>query len=89
MKDKGSREAPFFLLKISHRNAYRQANIFKVFGICAVHRKTCTQTGHVYGVFLSKRMARESTATDMLPKLGSSVYVLPFSFVRQISVFMR
>ena len=32
MKDKGSREAPFFLLKISHRNAYRQANIFKVFG---------------------------------------------------------
>ena len=32
MKDKGSREASFFLLKIPHRNAYRQANIFKVFG---------------------------------------------------------
>ncbi|MFR6628613.1 MAG: hypothetical protein ACLURS_03540 [Bacteroides fragilis] len=32
MKDKGSREAPFFLLKIPHRNTYRQANIFKVFG---------------------------------------------------------
>ena len=99
MKDKGSREAPFFLLKISHRNAYRQANIFKVFGFSEggeSKKANCTTFLRIASVLYTGRHALRPVMcmerfypTDMLQKLGSSVYVLPFSFVRQISVFMR